>query len=90
MMDYTEKQEFLYKEGIRLLKENGTVRTALLQRRLGIGYAAAREMIDRMLEDGVAILCKEHIVVFNAEGEKKLRAVSRKTTRCKKEVTDEI
>ena len=48
-MEHTERQELLYKEGVRLLKEHGKASCVLFQRKLAIGYGAAREMVDRML-----------------------------------------
>ena len=55
MLQYTEKQELLYKEGLKLLRECGTASCVFFQRKLAIGYGAAREMVDRMLKEGIAI-----------------------------------
>ena len=68
MMEYTEKQELLYKEGLKLLRENSTASCALFQRKLAIGYGAAREIVDRMLEEGVATLGKDYTIILNTEG----------------------
>ena len=72
-MKPTKSQEQLYLEAIRLLKENGSASTSFFQRKLCIGYAAAREIFDRMLDEGVAVLKKEFTIVFNEKGEKKMR-----------------
>ena len=72
-MKHTERQELLYKEGVRLLKEHGKASCVLFQRKLAIGYAAAREIVDRMLEEGVATSGKNYTIIFNQEGEKKMK-----------------
>lgn len=71
MMEYTERQESLYKEGIRLLEELETASCVLFQRKLCIGYEDARYIFERMLDEGVAILHekKEYMIVLN-KGEK--------------------
>ena len=71
MMEYTEKQELLYKEGVRLLKEDGKASCVLFQRKLAIGYGAAREIVDRMLESGIATLGKDYTIILNEEGDKR-------------------
>ena len=73
MLQYTEKQELLYKEGVRLLKEQGEASTSFFQRKLYVGYAAARAIFDRMLDEGIATLKTEFTLTLNKEGEKKLR-----------------
>ena len=73
MMEYTEKQELLYKEGVRLLKEHGKASCVLFQRKLAIGYGAAREIVDRMLESGIATVGKDYTIILNEEGVNKMR-----------------
>ena len=70
-MKHTERQELLYKEGVRLLKEHGKASCVLFQRKLAIGYGAAREIVDRMLESGIATLGKNYTIILNTEGGKK-------------------
>ena len=72
-MEYTQRQELLYKEGVRLLKEHGKASCVLFQRKLAIGYGAAREIVDRMLEEGIATSGKDYTIILNKEGEKKMR-----------------
>ena len=72
-MEYTEKQELLYKEGLKLLRENGTASCVLFQRKLAIGYTAAREIVDRMLEEGVATSSKNYTITLKQKGEQKMR-----------------
>ena len=72
-MEHTERHELLYKEGVRLLKEHGTASTSFFQRKLYIGYATARAIFDRMLDDGIAVLKTEFTLTLNKEGEKKMR-----------------
>ena len=72
-MEYTDRKELLYKEGVRLLKEHGTASTSFFQRKLYIGYATARAIFDRMLDDGIAVLKTEFTLTLNKEGEKKMR-----------------
>ena len=69
MMEYTERYELLYKEGVRLLKEHGKASCVLCQRKLAIGYGAARELVDRMLKEGIAIPGKGYTIILNTEGE---------------------
>ena len=71
MLQYTEKQELLYKEGVRLLKEHGKASCVLFQRKLAIGYGAALEIVDRMLKEGIAIPGKGYTIILNTEGGKK-------------------
>ena len=71
MLQYTEKQELLYKEGVRLLKEHGKASCTLFQRKLAIGYGAAREIVDRMLKEGIVISGKGNTIILNTEGGKK-------------------
>ena len=73
MLQYTEKQELLYKEGVRLLKEHGEASTSFFQRKLYIGYAAARAIFDRMLDEGITTLKTEFTLTLNKEGERKLK-----------------
>lgn len=72
-MKHTERQELLYKEGVRLLKEHGKASCVLFQRKLAIGYGAAREIVDRMLESGIATLGKDYTIILNEEGEQKMK-----------------
>ena len=72
-MKHTERQELLYKEGVRLLKEHGKASCVLFQRKLAIGYGAAREIVDRMLESGIATLGKNYTIILNTEGEQKMK-----------------
>ena len=69
MMEYTERQELLYKEGVRLLKEHGKASCVIFQRKLAIGYGAAREIVDRMLKEGIAIHSKGYTIILKTEGE---------------------
>ena len=71
-MKHAKTQETLYLEAMRLLKENGSASTSFFQRKLCIGYAAAREIFDRMLDEGVAVRKKEFTIVLNKKGEKKM------------------
>ena len=73
MMDYTQKQELLYKEGVRLLKEHGMASCALFQRKLSIGYQAAHEIVDRMLANGIATQGKNYTIIFNEKGEQNMK-----------------
>ena len=68
-MEHTERQELLYKEGVRLLKEHGKASCVIFQRKLAIGYRAAREIVDRMLKEGIAIPGKGYTIILNTEGE---------------------
>jgi DNA segregation ATPase FtsK/SpoIIIE-like protein len=70
-MEYTDRKELLYKEGVRLLKEHGKASCVLFQRKLAIGYGAAREIVDRMLKEGIAIPGKGYTIILNTEGGKK-------------------
>ena len=67
-MEHTERHELLYKEGVRLLKEYGKASCVLFQRKLAIGYGAAREIVDRMLKEGIAIQGKGYTIILNTEG----------------------
>ena len=71
MMEYTERQELLYKDGVKLLRECGTVSCVLFQRKLAIGYGAAREIVDRMLKEGIATQGKGYKIILNTEGDKR-------------------
>ena len=62
MMEYTERQELLYKDGLKLLRENGTASCVLFQRKLAIGYEDARFIYDRMISEGVAIEYKQYSI----------------------------
>ena len=62
MLQYTEKQELLYKEGLKLLRENGTASCVLFQIKLSIGYADARFISDRMIAEGVAVEYKQYSI----------------------------
>lgn len=62
MLQYTEKQELLYKEGLKLLRENGTASCVLFQRKLAIGYEDARLIYDRMISEGVAVEYKQYSI----------------------------
>ena len=72
-MERTQTQETLYQEALRLLRENGTASTSFFQRKLYIGYAAAREIVDRLLDEGVAVRKSEFTIVINREGERNMR-----------------
>ena len=67
-MKHTEKQELLYKEGLKLLRECGIASCVLFQRKLAIGYGAAREIVDRMLKEGIATQGKGYTIILNTEG----------------------
>ena len=69
MLEHTERQELLYKEGVRLLKEYGKASCTIFQRKLAVGYGAAREIVDRMLKEGIAIPGKGCTIILNTEGE---------------------
>ena len=62
MMDCTERLELLYKEGLKLLRENGTASCVLFQRKLAIGYEDARLIYDRMISEGVAVEYKQYSI----------------------------
>ena len=62
MMEYTEKQELLYKEGVKLLRENGTASCVLFQRKLAIGYEDAKFIYDRMISEGVAVEYRQYSI----------------------------
>jgi len=62
MMEYTERQEMLYKEGLKLLRENGTASCVLFQIKLSIGYVDARFIYDRMIAEGVAVEYKQYSI----------------------------
>ena len=62
MLQYTESQELLYKEGVKLLCENGTASCVLFQRKLAIGYEDARFIYDRMISEGVAVEYKQYYI----------------------------
>ena len=66
-MEYTEKQETLYRRGLDLLKEYGTASCTLFQQKLCIGYISARAIFERMLAEGVAVLQEEFILTLNKE-----------------------
>ena len=68
MMEYTERQELLYKDGVKLLRECGTASCVFFQRKLAIGYGAAREIVDRMLKEGIATQGKGYTIILNTEG----------------------
>ena len=62
MMECTERLELLYKEGLKLLRENGTASCVLFQRKLAIGYEDARLIYDRMISEGVATEYKQYSI----------------------------
>ena len=62
MMEYTERRQLLYKEGVRLLKEHGKASCVLFQRKLAIGYEDARFIYDRMISEGVAMEYKQYSI----------------------------
>ena len=70
MMEYTKRQEMLYEAGVRLLRENGTASCVLFQRMLSVGYAEAREIFDRILAEGIAVLDRRHTLVLKKKEEK--------------------
>ncbi len=43
----------LYKQALHLLFEEGEISCSLIQRRFGVGYVRAREVLDRMEREGV-------------------------------------
>ena len=47
-----KKQKFTEETVLQLLKSNGYLSTAMLQREFGVGYAQAAEMIDVFAEKG--------------------------------------
>lgn len=47
-----KKQKFKEETVLQLLKFNGYLSTAMLQREFGVGYAQAAEMIDALAEKG--------------------------------------
>ena len=51
----------LYEQALRLLLEGGEISASLIQRRLSVGYVQAREVLDRMVAEGV-------ITVYNYIG----------------------
>lgn len=61
-MYYTKRQETLYKEGLKLLRECGTASCVLFQRKLSIGYEEARFIYDRMINEGVATEYKQYSI----------------------------
>ena len=61
-MEYTKRLELLYKEGLKLLRENGTASCVLFQRKLAIGYEDARFIYDRMISEGVAAEYKQYSI----------------------------
>ena len=57
-MEYKRNRNYvdlsvLYKEATELLRENGEISTSLIQRKLFVGYAKAREIIDLLEKEGV-------------------------------------
>ena len=57
-MEYKRNRNYvdlsvLYKEAAELLRENGEISTSLIQRKLFVGYAKAREIIDLLEKEGV-------------------------------------
>ena len=62
MIECTERLELLYKEGLKLLRENGTASCVLFQRKLAIGYEDARLIYDRMISEGVAVEYKQYSI----------------------------
>ena len=42
----------LYNESLKLLRERGEISCVLIQRKLYIGYAHARAIMDRMISEG--------------------------------------
>ena len=50
-----------YKQALLLLIEEGEISASLIQRRLSVGYVQAREVLDRMVAEGV-------ITVYNYIG----------------------
>ena len=48
-----EKKDHLYKQAIRLVKNEGKASTSFLQRKLQIGYNRAARIIDMMEDDGI-------------------------------------
>ena len=57
-MEYKRNRNYvdlsvLYKEATELLRENGEISTSLIQRKLFVGYAKAREIIDLLEKEEV-------------------------------------
>ena len=57
-MEYKRNRNYvdlsvLYKEAAELLSENGEISASLIQRKLFVGYAKAREIIDLLEKEGV-------------------------------------
>ena len=57
-MEYKRNRNYvdlsvLYEEATELLRENGEISTSLIQRKLFVGYAKAREIIDLLEKEGV-------------------------------------
>ena len=46
----------LYEQALRLLLEGGEISASLIQRRLSVGYVQAREVLDRMVAEGVIVV----------------------------------
>jgi DNA segregation ATPase FtsK/SpoIIIE-like protein len=68
MMEYTERQEMLYKEGVKLLRENGTASRTLFQRKLSLGYEDASFIYNRMISEGIATEFKRYTIKLNDNG----------------------
>jgi DNA segregation ATPase FtsK/SpoIIIE-like protein len=45
----------LYDKALAILQEHGEISCVLIQRKLYVGYATAREIMDKMLQAGVII-----------------------------------
>ena len=68
MMEYTERQEMLYKEGVKLLRENGTASRTLFQIKLSIGYEDASFIYKRMISEGIATEFKRYTIKLKDNG----------------------
>lgn len=51
--DYTDDNDDMYKEAVKLIIKSGKVSTSLIQHKLRVGYARASRMLDRMEEKGI-------------------------------------
>ena len=47
--------EVLYAEALELLGETGEISTAQIQQKLTVGYAVAREIFDRMVDNKIIL-----------------------------------
>ncbi len=57
--DEDEREEQIIKEATKIAAEHGRVSTALLQRKLHIGYGRAAQIIEELEKRGVILFSKE-------------------------------